>query len=361
MFELLGNILLGLLILLVIGAALSPFESLGWWAGWFGEEQAPAVPGQPGAVSAAVTPSPHKHFLVYLSGIGAMEGTAVPQEEIDWGLVAMRRIPQTTFVPDVYPYSVTNTGLLADRWLSRIWRYLERRRQKNAFDLLQVFINIRNMFQVAISADRRYGPIYNLGVANEIVRALQLRGYQLGSGVPVTLLGASGGGQVAVGAATYLKPKLNAPIRVISLGGVVSDDVGVWAVDKLYHLYGTTDPIHGLGAFLYAGRWPIFPQSDWNRALAQGKIVFVELGPMAHNGAQNYYSWTALTPQGQSHAVAVIDAISTLLVQDGVVEAEAVRAAAAATDAEARAISDARRAEADAANAARRRQRGEAV
>lgn len=354
MISLLGTVLLGAVILLCVTAALAPFESLGWWAGWYGGQATPPVPGQVPTASASVAPSPHDHFLVYLSGIGAIDPTAILQEELDWGHLALRRIPQTTFVPDVYPYSVTNTGLGAQRVFSRLWNYLEQRRLKNPYDLLQFLINIRNLFQVAISADRRYGPIYNLGVAKEIVKALQLRGYELGSGKPVTLLGFSGGAQVALGASSFLKPMLNAPIRIISIGGVMSDDIGVMAMDKLYHMWGDLDPLHGLGEKLYAGRCPIFPNSDWNQALAAGKIEFVNMGPMHHNGATNYFSWTAFTPQGQAHAVATIDMINTLLLKEGLLDLQAVRAIQAATDAEARSYSDTRVAEAAAAKAARK-------
>ncbi|NTU84440.1 MAG: hypothetical protein HGA45_34605 [Chloroflexales bacterium] len=49
-----------------------------------------------------------------------------------------------------------------------------------------------------------------LGVANAIVKALQLRGYRLGSGKPVTVLGFSGGAQIALGTAPFLKPMLKA-------------------------------------------------------------------------------------------------------------------------------------------------------
>ncbi|MBC8164101.1 MAG: hypothetical protein H7Z42_23065 [Roseiflexaceae bacterium] len=342
MINLLSTLFTSALILLFITAALAPFESLGWWAGWFGEQTTPPVPGQVPTAGHAVEQSPHNHFLVYLSGIGAVDPTAIPQEEIDWGRLAMKRIPQTTFVPDVYPYSVTNTGLGAQRFFSRMWNYLEQRRLKNPYDALQFLINIRNLFQVAISADRRYGPIYNLGVAKEIIKALQLRGYPLGSGKPVTLVGFSGGAQVSLGASSFLKPMLKAPVRIISIGGVMSDDVGVRAMDKLFHLWGNLDPLHGLGEKLYAGRWPMFPNSDWNQALAAGKIEFVNMGEMHHNGSTNYFSWTAFTPQGQSHALATIDMINTLLVNEGLIDAEAVRAAQSATDAQARAYSDVR-------------------
>ncbi|NTU80095.1 MAG: hypothetical protein HGA45_11930 [Chloroflexales bacterium] len=341
MLNLIGTVLFSAVVLLFITAALAPFESLGWWAGWYGEKETPPVPGKPPILEGiTVEESPNQHFLVYFSGIGAMDSRSIPQEEIDWGTLAMKRIPQTTFVPDVYPYSVTNAGLETQAVFSRMWKYLEQRRLENPYDLLQFLINIRNMFQVAISADHRYGPIYNLGVAKEVVKALQLRGYRLGSGKPVTLLGFSGGGQISLGISTFLKPMLKAPIRIISVGGVMSDDIGVKAMDKLYHLWGDLDPLHGLGAKLYAGRWPIFKNSDWNKALDQGKIEFVNMGRMHHNGGTNYFSWTAFTPEGEPHAVATIDMINSVLVKEGLIDPAAVRAAEAATNPEARRIAE---------------------
>jgi hypothetical protein len=340
MLSLIGTIFLGAIILLFITAALAPFESLGWWAGWYGEKETPPVPGQTPTSNLKVPESPNQHFLVYLSGIGAMDPDSIPQEEIDWGSLAIKRIPQTTFVPDVYPYSVTNSGLGTQTFFSRMWNYLEKRRLENPYDLLQFLINIRNMFQVAISADRRYGPIYNLGVAKEIVKALENRGYRIGSGKPVTLLGFSGGGQISLGVSTFLKPMLKAPLRIISVGGVMSDDIGVKAMDKLYHLWGDLDPLHGLGAKLYAGRWPIFQQSEWNQAVAQGKIEFVNMGKMHHNGGTNYFSWTAFTPEGEAHAVATIDMINAVLVKEGLIDPAAVKEAEAATNPEAERISE---------------------
>ncbi len=327
-------LLIGALALLFLSAAVAPLESLGWWAGWFGEKDTPPVPGATPPAAADLVESPDSHFLVYLSGIGAIDPNSIPQEEIDWNAMFVRRLPGTTVCADIYPYSVTNAGLSTQRLFSRMWNYLERRRLENPYDLLQFLINIRNMFNVAISADRRYGPIYNLGVANEIVKALQRGGYRVHSGKAVTLLGFSGGAQIAIGAATFLKPMLRAPLRVISVGGVMSDDIGLNHIDKLYHLWGRLDPLHGLGAKLYAGRWKWFPTSDWNRAAAAGKIEFVDLGEIHHNGPTNYFSWTAFTPDGRSHAVATMDTIGELLVQEGLMDSTALAAAQAATESE---------------------------
>jgi hypothetical protein len=346
----LNLLFIGAIVLLLLSAAVAPLESLGWWAGWFGEDKALPVPGKAPAITKSVPESPNSHFLVYLSGIGAMDPESIPQEEIDWGRMAMKRLPQTTFVPDVFPYSVTNSGLETQKFFSKMWNYLEQRRLKNPYDLLQFLINIRNMFNVAISADRRYGPIYNLGVANEIVAALQLRGYCVGSGKPVTILGFSGGAQIALGTATFLKPML----RVISVGGVMSDDVGVKALDKLYHLWGHLDPLQGLGEKLYAGRWKWFPTSEWNQALAQGTIEFVDMGQMHHNGSTNYFSWTAFTPDGRSHAIATIDMLGEVLVKERLMDPAALKVAQEATDVAARAYEQARVEEAAKAAAAKK-------
>jgi pimeloyl-ACP methyl ester carboxylesterase len=256
-------------------------------------------------------------------------------------------------VPDVYPYSVTNAGLTADRSFSKMYRWMEQRRLKNPYDALQFVINLRNLFQVAVSADRRYGPIYNLGVANEIAKALVSRGYRIGSGKPVTLLGFSGGGQVALGAATYLQPILKAPLRIVSVGGVMSDDPGVHHITRLYHLYGENDPVQSLGEKLYAGRWSWFPNSEWNQAVRAGTIEFVSMGPMAHNGAANYFGWTAFTPAGSSYAVTTVDKIGDLLAKDGLIDPSALQAARAANDPEVRAYEAARVADAAALKAAR--------
>ncbi len=342
----LSLLLTGLILLIILGALLAPFESLGWWAGWFGEK--PALPSRTATPEAGQAPEEHPatSAVVYLSGIGAIDAASIPQEEIDWGLMAIKRLPGVLVVPDVYPYSVTNAGLTADRSFARFYRWIERRRLENPYDLLQFVVNLRNLFQVAVSADRRYGPIYNLGVAAEIIRALEQRGYRVGSGKPVTLAGFSGGAQISLGAATYLAPALKAPIRVISIGGVMADDPGLNVTTKLYHLYGEADPVQKLGHWLYAGRWKWFPQSDWNRAMAAGKIEMIDMGAMAHNGSKNYFGWTAFTPEGKSHAIATIDTIGDLLAKDGLINPAALQAARAANDPEARAYEAARAAEA---------------
>jgi hypothetical protein len=180
-----------------------------------------------------------------------------------------------------------------------------------------VLINIRNLLQVFVSADPRYGPIYSLGVANEIGRSLALHGYHLGSHKPVFLVGFSGGGQVSMGCATYLSPLIDAPVYVLSIGGVLSDDLGIRHVKHLTHFYGTKDPFQKVGQFLWPGRWPGMVQSAWNQAMSNGKIKIVNMGPMAHNSLGGYYDVRVSLPSGQNHCVATADAIKEAIVSAG--------------------------------------------
>lgn len=313
----------GALVLLVLSAAIAPLESLGWYAGWFGEaEEDPSSEAPPSAESedAAIATAPH--YLIYLSGIGAISPNSIPDEEIPFIAGLEETLPGTKVISDLFPYSVTNMGLTGQRITARAWQWIEQLRLKNPTAVAAFVVNLRNMMQVAISADRRYGPIYNLGVAREMRNSLVQHGYRVGSGTPVTLLGWSGGGQIALGAAWYLPNLIGAPVRVISLGGVMSDDMGIERVKHLWHLWGDKDPLAPLGERLYAGRWKIFPYSDWNKALAAGKITMIPLGPFTHNGKGNYFDNVTLLPDGETHMHFVLAKIKQVLTETGLIPAQ---------------------------------------
>lgn len=309
-------LLFGLLALIFVSAALAPLESLGWWA-WGGAK--PPHPDQLEAFEAVQTvPEPAKDFyLVYLSGIGAISGTSIPAEEYPFihGLEA--RLGNARVISDIYPYSVTNTGLTVQPVMAGLWKRIERMRSKNPDSAPALIVNLRNAFQLFVSADRRYGPIYNLGVAHEIMRGLLRHGYRPRNRKPVVLLGWSGGGQIAIGAVTYLAP-MTGDVYVISVGGMLSDDIGLHQVKHLWHLYGKKDPLQALGQKLFAGRWPTKPQSPWNRARRAGKIDLIALGPFKHNGAGNYFDMaTKLPDEERTHGEKTLDTIVHVLTQAG--------------------------------------------
>lgn len=311
--------LLGLAFLLVLGAAvLAPLESLGWWAGWSGRpprlddltgDNAESQPDP-----AAVPPPEKEFYLVYLSGIGVAAADGLAPDEVDFINTLTGLMPAAQIIQDVFPYSVNNNPLTGERVLSPLWRKVRAAQEKNPDSLLAIVsINIRNILQVAVSADPRYGPIYSLGVAEEIARSLARHGYRLKSGKPVYLIGFSGGGQVSVGCATYLSPLIAAPVYVVSVGGVISDDPGIRHVKHLTHLYGDKDPVQKIGEILWSGRWPMMAQSPWNRAKAGGKIDFVNLGPMAHNALGGYYDVRVSFPNGKNFCQATAETVSQVI------------------------------------------------
>jgi hypothetical protein len=323
------TLIVGALVLIFISAALAPMESLGWWAGWGGK-----APGEKDIGGLTRPPEAEaipeaEHYIVYLSGIGAISGTSIPDEEYPFLGELKRRLPTTKVIDDVYPYSVTNSGLTGQRAFARTWRWIEGLRLKNPNSMLAMIVNLRNIFQLFVSADRRYGPIYNLGIANEIWRGLLRHGYRPGNGKPITLIGWSGGGQIAIGSVTYLA-SVPAPIRVISLGGMLSDDIGFNRVNHLWHLFGEKDQLQALGQRLFAGRWSMMPKSPWNRALAAGKITMIPLGPYNHNGKENYFDMESKLPDGRSFGEKTLDTIRGVLVEAAVIPPEAALPAAPA-------------------------------
>ena len=68
LLTLLGFVILGL----TIWAAFSPFETLGWWAGWFGDKIYSDERPSDGLVR-AIRPNA-KCYVLFLSGIGRVSG-----------------------------------------------------------------------------------------------------------------------------------------------------------------------------------------------------------------------------------------------------------------------------------------------
>lgn len=325
-------LIIGVFLLLFVTAALAPLESLGWWAGWSREEaeKGPSeLSGRPAGDDAAEEPD---LYIIYLSGIGAISGDSFPEEEYPFLHGLESRLPTAKVITDVYPYSVTNNGLTGQRLFAGAWRRVEKMRFKNPNSLLAMFVNLRNALQMFVSADRRYGPVYNLGIANEIYRVLLEKGYRPENKRPIVLLGWSGGGQISIGSAGYLAA-LPSPLYVISLGGMLSDDPGLEKLTHLWHLYGVADPLQALGGVLYAGRWPLMPNSPWNTAMANGRIDIICLGFYSHNGKGNYFDMETKLPndaRGRSHGEKTLDTIEHILTDQGLIHRSVQVAASAA-------------------------------
>ena len=278
----LGTLALAAVAALLAAGLLAPIEALGWWAGWFGSEPEPLTPEEP------VDPSP-SGWLVFLSGVHSVGGaTFAPRERAF--LERLRAELPDIHVIEVFPYSVTNRALTGQRLFARFWRWALARKmsRRQLAGIAGMVINFRNAWQVAVSADRRYGPMYDEGSATLIERTLRRHGWRDEAPVPVLLIGYSGGGQVALGAAGPLAERLGSEIDVVSLGGVMASPRSLEGLGRIVHLRGSNDGVERAGAIAFPGRWRWVRWSTWNRARKEGRIVERVLGAMDHTGRAGY-------------------------------------------------------------------------
>ncbi|MGC3995755.1 MAG: hypothetical protein QM779_16820 [Propionicimonas sp.] len=305
------GLLAGIGVLVLLALTVAPLESLGWWSARGADEAAETIEELTTPDDGNDAPVPYDHYLVYLSGIGAIDGKSVPPEELPLIEGLSKRLPGTCVIHDVFPYSVTNRGLTGQRPTAALWRWVEKLRLKNPESLAGMLVNGRNAMQLFVCADRRYGPAYNIGTAREVARALRKHGYQFDSNKTVTLVGWSGGAQIAIGAAWYLGMKV--PIQVVSIGGMMSDDYGLDRVKRLWHLRGSKDPFEKLGGIMFAGRWPHAVFSPWSNAMEDGRIDIIDIGPMQHNVKNHYFDQNAIAPDGRNFMQVTLDAIVAVL------------------------------------------------
>lgn len=316
----------GATLAILIAGVLAPFEALGWWAGWYGDD--PLVQDDmaalPDGAEAGLQTVRHeeacrqevRHWLVFLTGIHSVSDETIAGRDKNLLAGLLKALPGVKLI-EVFPYSTSNRPLTGGRVFARFWRWALKMKltQRRLAQLGGMFINLRNAWQVAVAADQRYGPIYNEGTARTIQRALRQAGYRVGSGSPVTLIGYSGGGEIAAGASAYLKALLAAPVRVVSLGGVMSSQPRLTEIDGLYHLYGAHDRVHRIGTLLFPGRWKVFPHSAWNQAQRRGIIRLIHMGEVGHTGVGGYLDSQALLPDGRSYLQQTVEVISGLINQ----------------------------------------------
>ena len=288
---------------------LAPFETFGWWAGWYGEKPGERHLPDPDAVpqvSAA-------QFVVYLTGINGLNPKEYTEPEKVFLRELQARLPETHLVDDAYPYAASNEALTGERFFGWFWRRLGDMRSRGALSLISYLIHVRNIWQVLVSSDNRFGPLYNYATAQHVLVKLLEHGYPLGSGTPVTLIGYSGGGQISVGAAPLLEEATQAPVHVISLGGVISSNRNILALDGLVHLYGSRDMVQRLGYIFFPQRWPFLRWSAWNKARRAGVIERIPMGPMVHVGPQSYLDPEATLEDGQSYLDKTLEVMTQLL------------------------------------------------
>lgn len=271
------------LLVIILMGVLAPLETFGWWAGWYGDKLSdkPLPPTN-------VEKQERNHYVIFLTGIGGIAPERHDKREEVFLERLKEALPEAEIIDDIFPYSSSNRALTGQRFFAWAWRLFANLRGRKLIGYLSFLINFRNFWQVLVSSDDRFGPLYNYATAELILHKLAAHGYRAGSGIPVTLIGYSGGGQIALGAAPFIKEVIEAATHVIALGGVMSGNAGMLELDSLSYLYGKRDNVHRLGYIFFPQRWSLLSYTPWNQARNQGLIRYVFMGPVKHTGSGGY-------------------------------------------------------------------------
>lgn len=302
------NILLLLGLGIAVAALLAPLEALFLWAGWRSSEETEAFEKLEPVPYGGTSP---EQFIVFLDGIS--KGSYRDLDNISDFLAALTKtLPKACIIHDILPYSVFNMSVTdKDYPLSRFWTWIEKR--KLAGNPIGFLINIRNLFQIIVSADWRYGLIYNLSMAKLILRHLLQHGYKPDSHMPIYVIGYSGGGQVAAGTASLIGQALDAPVTVISIAGVMAGSTDLRHVKKWYQVISNKDPVERMGAIMFPLRWRVVWFSRWNKAKRQGKAKLLHLDGARHNLKGSYMDKDALTSSGQPQLERTVELIRSII------------------------------------------------
>ncbi|MFM7324367.1 MAG: CAAX protease, partial [Nodosilinea sp.] len=156
---------------LVVAGLLAPLETLGWWAGWYDDDINTTL--HAGKLAQGDPDQAHwRRYLVYLDGIGKSTFEYLPDIEEFLATLAPSLPEDVALIRGIMPYSVMNVPLDQNRPLAFLWRYADRLRFANPASLLGLLVNIRNVLIVGVSADKRYGPLYNQGIGQVIYDGL---------------------------------------------------------------------------------------------------------------------------------------------------------------------------------------------
>lgn len=291
--------------LLLLAGLFAPFESLGWWAGWTGPDDMRA--GRATRLGAHLAPAAGQPAarIVVLFGINDAAEALRHAHERQFVADLARALPECRVIADLFPYSAFGAPLNGDRLLARFWEAVATPSGRLT-GILNLSINLRNFLQVLTSADHRYGPFYNFGLAQVVVDALLRDGYDPARPRPLVLVGYSGGGQLALASAGFIREALGVPVHVVSIGGFLASVPGLDGTARLTHIHGSRDWLQALGRILFPERWPIMRHSHWNRAEREGRIRFIGMDGVAHAGPAGYFGREATLADGRTHIAATV-------------------------------------------------------
>lgn len=265
--------------LLMLPILFAPLETVRWASNRPGHRPRPK--------RSSSTPPPELQ-LVYFTGVGGYSGDFLARREQAMLDRIQALYPEVVILHDVFPYSVSNSPLNGERVFRRLWMWLHKWRLKIPNNVFDVLIVIRNIGQLLVSADPRYGPAYNTGLAKVLEERLH-------PAAPTYFLAYSGGAQMAVGAARKLEGYLQSKPHLIALGGVFTDDPGIGSFESVVQLRGRRDYwVPELSRLLYPGLWRWQFWSSWNRFRKSGRYQALESGSHCHVGGSDYFGFDKL-------------------------------------------------------------------
>ncbi|MBE9192118.1 hypothetical protein IQ230_17510 [Gloeocapsopsis crepidinum LEGE 06123] len=302
-------------VILAIWGILSPLGTIVWWLTQSeplgSKRQSPQLPAS-NDLGAGKLPKNSNCYIVFLTGVGDFSTNELTEGEE----VFLQGLAQThqgcAIVKDVFPYSAANENLGGERLLAPVWRFANQ--AEGWLSIADVLIKIRNLWRFAISADERYGPVYNQGIASAI--ADQMNAVhpvsQTSKPLKIILIGTSGGAQVALEATPYLNQWLNSQIIVVSIGGVFGGINGFDQADQIFHLRGTNDWIEDVGGIIFPSRWVFTFASPFSRARQQGRYQAEISGPHEHDGSQGYFGRNQVQGSNTTYVDLTLEAINQL-------------------------------------------------
>lgn len=258
-------------------------------------------------------------YIIFLTGVGDTSSDELSSGEAEFLDKLEQEQPQCLIVRDVFPYSAANQNIAGQRIFKYLWQVAEE--AKGWLELTQYLLELRNVWRMAISADNRYGQIYNQAIALSIVEKMENK-----QPIPISrqqpiqliLMGTSGGVQVALGAAPFLNQWLPVEINVVSFGGVFDGNEGFDAATHVYHYRGERDWIENIGGIVFPSRWRWTIGSPYNRARRQERYAAYISGPHQHNGNEGYFGREVIEDDGKTYLELTLKQVKELPIWNSV-------------------------------------------
>ncbi|PIG90485.1 hypothetical protein [Gloeocapsopsis sp. IPPAS B-1203] len=297
--------------LLMLWGMLAPLSTIVWWLNQTAESLNLAEEEKPDVLRKAsiTSTSAINCYIVFLPGVGNFSPDQITPGEKYFIYQLAQRHSQCVVVRDVFPYSVFNQDLGSQELLTPLW---EASKESDGI-LRNVLVQVRNLWRFAISADDRYGPIYNLSIAHTIVDRMNAAYPIAQSDRPINLIliSTSGGTQVALGATAHLNEWINARLTVVSIGGTFEGRAGFNDAEHVYHLQGDRDWIADLSRVVFPARWSWTVGSPVNQARRQGRYTVCIIGSYEHSGAEGYFG-NEISPHGIPYVKQTIEQVDQL-------------------------------------------------